>query len=169
MFLDNGLCTLSKIIFKCINHTVKELNHKQRRNCKTTFNLVKDTLLHVETKLLFTKNYSIPKNPLTFCHTHCNEEEIAAQHTDEVMMRSGNDWRNVLIVVGFPLGIKEVIAYRSRYNTLPVFFHKNIPEIKKFIDILSLSNLILNKKGRYSYCKYLVILSKPHTANHLLT
>lgn len=50
MFLDNGLCTFSKIIFKSINHTVKELNHKQRRNCKTTFLLVKNTLSYVVCK-----------------------------------------------------------------------------------------------------------------------
>ena len=42
------------------------------------------------------------------------------------MVGCGDDRRNVFIVVGFPLGIKEVVTDGARDDTLPVFFHEHI-------------------------------------------
>lgn len=37
VLLNNGLSTLSKVIFKGVNHTMEEFNHKQRRNWKGNY------------------------------------------------------------------------------------------------------------------------------------
>lgn len=65
---------------------------------------------------------------LTFSHADCHKEEITAQDAEEVVVGCGDDWGDVLIVGGLPLGIKEVVTNGTRDDTLPVLLHEHISE-----------------------------------------
>ncbi|MPC09094.1 hypothetical protein E2C01_001697 [Portunus trituberculatus] len=60
-------------------------------------------------------------------HEDGDKEEVAAQDAEEVVVGCGDHWGNVLIVVGFPLCIKEVVTNGARDDTLPVLLHEHIP------------------------------------------
>lgn len=65
---------------------------------------------------------------LTFSHADSHKEEVTAKDAEEVVVGCGDDWGNVLIVGGLPLGIKEVVTDGARDDTFPVLLHEHISE-----------------------------------------
>lgn len=65
---------------------------------------------------------------LTFSHADGHKKKVAAQDAEEVVVGRGDDRGDVLIVVGLPLGIKEVVTDGTRDDALPVLLHEHISE-----------------------------------------
>lgn len=57
----------------------------------------------------------------------CNEVDAMPKHTDKVVMRCGDHWRDVLWLSGTFLGLKEVVTHRAADHALPVLLQENVP------------------------------------------
>lgn len=56
-----------------------------------------------------------------------NKVDAMPQHTDEVVMRCGDDWWDVLWLSGAFLRLKEVVAHGAADHALPVLLQENVP------------------------------------------
>lgn len=58
---------------------------------------------------------------------HCNEVDAVPEHADKVVVRRGDDWRDILRLSGAFLSLKEVVTHGAADHALPVLLQENVP------------------------------------------
>ena len=71
---------------------------------------------------------SLDSSVPTFGHANGDEKYIASSNGDEIVVRRCDHGRRDA-VGRFLLGVKEVVANRTRNDRLPMLFHEDIPAI----------------------------------------
>lgn len=61
------------------------------------------------------------------CLDDSDEEDLVPEHIDEVVVRGGDDRRNILGLSGTLLGLEEVVTHGAAHNTLPVLLQEDVP------------------------------------------
>ena len=54
---------------------------------------------------------------------------MVAEDGDEVVVRGGDDWREVGCTRGFALGLEEVVTDGAAHHTAPVLLHEDLPTV----------------------------------------
>lgn len=74
------------------------------------------------------------------------EEELAPEYADEIMVRGLQDRRHILGFHGFLLGLEEVVAHAPADDTLPVFLQEDVSRAideKQAVDHLSCNSRVI--------------------------
>lgn len=73
------------------------------------------------------------------------EEELAPEYADEIMVRGLQDGRHILGFHGFLLGLEEVVAHTPADDALPVFLQEDVSRVideKQAVDHLSCNSRV---------------------------